>query len=69
MGAESHSGFHLFERMLVAADFLVGRNESMSCIMGSGNALILSSVSSVGIDCDIFKIRVLNKIENDSEKG
>ena len=29
VGTESHNGFHLFERMLVAAESLVGRDESM----------------------------------------
>ncbi|PNY12298.1 hypothetical protein L195_g008925 [Trifolium pratense] len=29
VGTESHSGFHLFERMVVVAANLVGRNERM----------------------------------------
>jgi hypothetical protein len=41
---ESHNGFHLLERMLVAADCLVGRNERMWQITESGNALILSAI-------------------------
>jgi len=39
---ECHKGFHLLERMVVAADCWVGRNERMWQIMESGRALILS---------------------------
>jgi hypothetical protein len=50
VGTESHSGYHLFERMEVAAADFVGRNERMWYRIGSGKELILSSV---GIDLDI----------------
>jgi hypothetical protein len=50
VGIESHSGFHLFERMVVDAADLVGRKERMWCRIESGSELILSSI---GTDRDI----------------
>ena len=41
-GTESHNGFHILERILVAADCLVERKERMWQITESGRALILS---------------------------
>jgi hypothetical protein len=41
---ESQIGFHLLERMVVAAACLVGRNERMWQITESGMVLILSTV-------------------------
>jgi len=62
---ERHKGFHLLERMVVAADCLVERKERMWQITESGRLLILSTFGIERWD-DIswenvrFKGRVLN---------